>query len=113
MGIYRLSMFEHIDWDRALFREQLDVLSFLGQIERNFASVKSEAGLDIGGSEDMDTFSNLASRIRVVRGFWDQANSTEIPSSSVPLSDHLDMSDFNMDFADEDWLRSVLGSWNE
>ncbi|KAK9342228.1 hypothetical protein V1522DRAFT_416800 [Lipomyces starkeyi] len=113
VGMCRLSMFEHVEWDRALFREHLDVLSILEKTEKNFASVKDEAGLDIGGSEDTDSFSSMASRIRVLKGSWDYTGASTMTSTGMPSNDELDLPDFPMEFSDEDWLRNVLGPWNE
>jgi hypothetical protein len=42
-------------------------MSFLEECEKNFARVKEEAGLDIGGSEDVDSFSRMASVVRAVK----------------------------------------------
>ncbi|KAK9328779.1 hypothetical protein V1520DRAFT_345197 [Lipomyces starkeyi] len=113
VGMCRLSMFEHVEWDRALFREHLDVVSILEKTEKNFASVKDEAGLDIGGSEDTDFFSSMASKIRVLKGSWDYTSASTMTSTGMPSNDELDLPDFPMEFSDEDWLRNVLGPWNQ
>src|ERR1700753_1547419 len=52
IGIYRLSTFEHPEWDRSIVQENLDVGSFSEQVERNFSQVKEVAGIDLDGSED-------------------------------------------------------------
>jgi hypothetical protein len=31
----------------------------------------------------------------------------------MPLSNQFDMPDFPIEFSDEEWLRSALGSWTE
>jgi len=111
VDIYRLSTFEHAEWDRELFREQLHVSSFLEQCEKNFAGVKEAAGLDIGGSEDMDSFSIMTSRVRVVKMSWDAANASMTNSVGMPSND--ESYDFPMDFSDEDWMRDLLGPWNQ
>jgi hypothetical protein len=111
VGIYRLSTFEHPEWDRALVREHIDVISFLEECENNFARVKEEAGLDIGGSEDMDSFSRMASVIRAIRMSWGATNASAM--TSVETISNNGVLDFPIDFSDEDWLQDLLGSWNE
>lgn len=105
IGIQRLSTFEHSDWDRTLFQDQLDVTSYLDQLERNFAAVKEEAGLDIGGSEHTDSFNCMASRLRALKVTWGTASDT---SATGTGNDGL--YDLPMEFSDEDWLRELLRS---
>ncbi len=109
VGLYQLSIFEHPEWDRALFREHLNISSILDHCEKNFSRVKEEAGLDISGSEVMDSFSSMGSRIRAFKLSWGASNSSTVGPSSQD-----ELYDFPMpDFSDQDWLRDLLGPWNE
>jgi hypothetical protein len=111
VGIHRLSTFEHPEWDRALVGEHLDIISFLEECEKNFARVKEEGGLDIGGSEDVDSFSRMASVIRAIRKSWGATNVSTMTLIGMPSNS--EVMDFPIDFSDEDWLKDLLDSWNE
>jgi hypothetical protein len=106
--MYRLLTFEHAEWDRALAREHLDLSSILEETENNWAKVKEAAGLDIGGSKDVDPFTFMASRIRVVKLSWEATKASIMAPDGPSSNDQL--FDFPMDFSEEDWLK-VLGSW--
>ncbi|KAK9257993.1 hypothetical protein V1519DRAFT_455882, partial [Lipomyces tetrasporus] len=110
IGIYRLSTFEHPEWDRGLVRENLDVSLFLEQVEKNFAQVKEAAGLDLGGSEDIDSFNNFASRIKIIKMWWNARTVSTMAPHDTASGDV--MGDFPMEFLDDDWLRDLLGPWN-
>ena len=107
IGIYRLSTFEHPEWDRGLVRENLDVSSFLEEAEKNFTQVKEAAGLDVGGSEDNDSFNIMASKIRIIKMSWDATTVSTMAPLGIAPSD--EMGDFSMEFLDDDWLRDLLG----
>jgi hypothetical protein len=111
ISIYRLSTFEHPEWDRGLVRENLDVSLFLDKAEKNFTQVKEAAGLDLCGSEDIDSFNIMASKIRVIKMLWDATTVSTMASNGVAPSD--EMGDFPMEFLEDDWLRDLLGPWNE
>lgn len=114
IGLYRLSMFEHADWDRSVVRDHIDFMSFLDQCERNLVAVKDVAGLDIGGSADTDFFTIMASRVRVIKANWPYAaGSSTTASLPTPSTDDLDLGDFSKDFPDEDWLMNILVPWGE
>ncbi|KAI1618975.1 hypothetical protein EDD37DRAFT_624261 [Exophiala viscosa] len=114
IGLYRLSIFEHAGWDRTVLRSHIDTASFLEQCEKNFATVKDVTGLDVGGSHDTDFFTIMASRVRFIRGIWEHTGSSTMPSLAAPLGDDLDLTDFQVDFSEDDWLRNVLmPPWSE
>ena len=109
MGFYSLSVFENSEWDRELVRDTMDVSVFLDVTEKKFAQVKEAAGLDVGGSTDVDRFTVLASKIRLIK-MWDA-----IPASSMaPLNTALeeDMTGFSM-LLDDDWLNYLFSPWNK
>jgi hypothetical protein len=110
-AIYRLATFEHPEWDRSLLLEHINVSSFLDEAKRNFARVKEEAGLDIGGSIDVDSFTAMASKFEKIKMSWDAISTSTMGSTG--LSSNNKQYDFPMDFVDEDWLRDWVGSWNE
>ncbi|KAE9370271.1 hypothetical protein N431DRAFT_559479 [Stipitochalara longipes BDJ] len=111
VSVYRLSTFEHPEWDRGFVRENLDLSLVLETTERNFLQVKEVAGLDQNGSEDLDTFSIMASKTRVIKMWWEATTMSTLNSLSEAPSDRMD--DIPMDFLDDNWLRDVLGPWNE
>ena len=107
--IYRLATFEDPSWDRQLVRETIDVTNFLEVTERNFLLVKDAAGLDKNGSDDVDIFSIFAVRIKAFKKWW---AGTNLDSSAGTLEGE-ETADLNMEFLDEEWLKDMLGSWNE
>lgn len=108
--MYRLSTFEHAEWDRALCIEHLDVRSVLEQGERNFSQVKEAAGLDLD-CKDVDSFSLMASRIHAIKTSWAATRSSPVISVTEPSSDeHIPLYDFGMDFSNDDWLKDLLGA---
>jgi hypothetical protein len=113
LSVYRLSTFEHPDWDRAFCIEHIDVSSFLKEGERNFAQVKEAAGLDVD-SEDVDSFSMMASRIQAIQKLWHATNASRATSTTEPFTGgRHEIYDFPMEFSDGDWLKDLLGTWNE
>ena len=107
--IYRLATFEDSSWDRQLVRETIDVTNFLEVTERNFLLVKDAAGLDKNGSADVDIFSIFAVRIKVFKIWW---AGTNLDGSAGTLEEE-EAADLHMEFLDEEWLRDMLGPWNE
>ncbi|KAL9016820.1 MAG: hypothetical protein Q9185_005864 [Variospora sp. 1 TL-2023] len=96
IDLWRLSTCEHPEWDHSLVRESLDVWSVFEQTERNFSRVKEAAGLDLGGSQDCDFFTIMASRLRSMKVSWNAVNaSTEL---ATPVLDEL--GDFPMELFD-------------
>lgn len=111
MALYRLSTFDLPEWDRGLVRETLDASLLLETAERNLAQVKEVTGLDLDGSEDLDIFSILASKTRVIKMWWEATNVSTMSSLGIASGD--EMGNFPVDFLDDDWLRDVLGPWNK
>lgn len=111
VAIYQLSTFEHPEWDLGLIRENLDVVSFLEKAERNFSDVKLVAGFDIDGSEDIDPFNIIASKIRVIKLWWETTTSSTTGSHGAASGEV--MSGSLMEFLDDGWLRDVFGPWNK
>jgi hypothetical protein len=109
VSIYRLATFEDPSWDRRLVQETLDVSMFLETTERNFLLVKEAAGLDRDGSGDVDIFSVFAARVRVFQMWWAATN----VDAAGGASGREEMADLNMEFLDDEWLRDVVGPWNE
>jgi hypothetical protein len=73
--------------------------------------VKEAAGLDFNGSDDMDTFSIMAAKTRSIRVWWEALTIPALGSEVTVSGDEID--DFSMDILGDDWLRDVIGSWNE
>lgn len=109
-GMYRLSIFEHQQWDRELIRTQFDISTFARTVEQNFSKVKLAAGLDSDGSDDLDTFTLMASKIARVRLVWDPSTATPATMDAAIGSEFC--MDFPMDVSDEDWLRDLVGPWS-
>ncbi|KAH6658497.1 hypothetical protein BKA67DRAFT_214989 [Truncatella angustata] len=110
LSVYRLSTFEHVDWDRALCVDDLDVLSFLEAGEENFGQVKAAAGLYVD-PDDVDTFTIMASRIHLIKLSWNAAT-TSLASSIVGSTYHenFELLDPFVEFSDGDWLKHLLGT---
>jgi hypothetical protein len=106
VGMYRLSAFEHPEWDRSLFQAHIDLSSYLEESANNFAQVKKAVGLDAGASDEMDTFTILANRLRHVKRTWDAMNATAMSTMGSPSSDKL--YPYPMDFTDDEWLRDLF-----
>jgi hypothetical protein len=77
--------------------------------ERNLLLVKEAAGLDRDGSDDIDIFSVFAARVRVFKMWWTATNIDAAPGTL----EGEEMVDLNKEFLDDEWLRDVLGPWNE
>ena len=89
-------------------KETIDVSFFLDQVEKNFTGMKV-GGLDHGGSDDVDFFSILASRVRFIKKVWCLADvSTMAPLGVAPVDN---MGDFPMEPLDDDWLGDLFGPW--
>lgn len=110
IGLYRVSVFEHPDWDRALVRTHFDLVSFAGTVEEKFLSVRSAAGLDTDGSDGLNTFTILAAKIGRVRVAWDPNKAASTAADLATESQNT--FDFSMELSDEDWLRDLVGPWN-
>jgi len=110
-GMYRLSVFEHPDWDRGLVRHHFDMVLFTDIVEQTFLKVKTATGLDIGGSKDLDTFTIMASKIARVRVAWDPVRVAAPTAEGSAIGDSL--YDFPLEYSDEDWMRDLIGPWSQ
>lgn len=108
-GMYRISVFEHQDWDRGLVRGHFDMVSFAGIVEDKFLKVRAAVGLDGDSADGLDTFTILASKIGRVRVAWDPNTATS--TTTAPALDSEHTFDFPIEFSDEDWLRDLVGPW--
>jgi hypothetical protein len=106
VGMYRLSTFEHPEWDRSLCQTHIDISSFLEENANKFSQVKDAAGLDAGGSDDVDTFTILAARFRNVQRSWEAMNASTMSADGIPSNEK--MYPYPMDFTDDDWLRDLF-----
>jgi hypothetical protein len=104
--MYRLSMFEHPEWDRSLCQAHIDLSSFLEESENKFAQVKEVAGLDTEGSDDVDTYTILAIRLRNVKRLWDTMNASTMSTIGIPSTEKL--YPYHMDLMEDDWLRDLF-----
>lgn len=107
---YRLSTFEHAEWDRVLCLEHLDVPSFLEQAGKRFGQVKEAVGLDVN-PEDVDPFTVMSSKIQLIRKSWEIKHGSL--GGSLPHFSPDELYDFPVEFSDGDWLGDLLGSCNE
>lgn len=92
-------------------QENLDVLSFLENTEHNFTLVKEAAALDADGSVYSDVFSIMASKVRFIRIWWESVNAATVASLGIVTGDG--MGEFPIEHLDDNWLKDVLGVWNE
>ena len=67
------------------------------------------AGLDLGGSKDIDFFNVMASKIRAIKSSWNATTASTV-SSNTEVTTH-GMGDFPMEPLDEDWLRNLFVPW--
>lgn len=111
VGMYRLSTFDHPEWDRTIAREKMDVLGFLEEVERRFSQVKDTAGLIVSNSENTQTFDTLASKVRALRLSWDGPTAPTLAPLNALMVD--DTGDFPMSLLDDDWLSYLVGPANE
>jgi hypothetical protein len=111
IGIYRLSTFDHSEWDLGLVRETFDVSLFLEKVENVLTGVTQAAGLDSHGEEDKDFFIGMASRIRTIRLSWNALTNFKMAALDIVPGD--EMFGFSIDPLDDEWMRDLLVSWNE
>ncbi|KAL5319887.1 hypothetical protein ACEPPN_012945 [Leptodophora sp. 'Broadleaf-Isolate-01'] len=107
---YRLSTFEHAEWDRVLCLEHLDVPSFLEQAGDKFGQVKAATNLIVNAG-DVDPFSVMSSKIQLIKKSWEIKHGSL--RGSIPQFSRDELYDFAMEFSDGDWLGDLLGSCNE
>jgi hypothetical protein len=108
MGLYRLATLQHPEWDLTLVRDHLDVPSFLSEAERNFRLAKDAVGFDLGGSEDMDHFTRMANKMAKIQTIWEVKTGLVTVSHEMLPND--EVYDFPMEFAEDDWLRDLIGT---
>ncbi|KAL3426139.1 zn 2cys6 transcription factor [Phlyctema vagabunda] len=107
VDLYRLSTFENPEWNRGLVSEILDVSYFLEQTEKNLMLVKDEAGFDPDGSDDVDSFTYLATKTRSLKLYWDRAQMSAATTLNTTPSE--EPTDFPVSFFDDDWLNFLSG----
>ena len=105
LGMYRLSTFEHPEWDRGFVQETLNISSLLGEVEKNFRQVKEAAGLDLGSPDSVNYFSSMASKVRSTKMAWDPTAASTMASLSAAPGD--EQGDFPMELLDDEWLRAL------
>jgi len=84
---------------------------FLKNTEHNFTLVKEAAALDPDGSVNNDVFSIVASKVHVIRMWWESVNAATVASLGIVTGDG--MGDFPIEYLDDNWLKDVFGVWNE
>ncbi|KAK0115832.1 hypothetical protein ONS95_012883 [Cadophora gregata] len=107
---YRLSTFEHPEWDRVLCLEHLDVPTFLDQTGIKFGQVKSATNLIVNAGE-FDPFSIMSSKIQLIKKSWEVKHGSL--KGAIPQFSPDELFDFPIGFSDGDWLGNLLESCNE
>lgn len=123
--LYRLSTFEHPDWDVVSARETANLLFYLEQVVKKMSSVKQAAGLDTGKGDDIDIYSITCQKLGSIKTWWDaklavdrmrgphgaSLQSDTIVDSAVSSQDAFMRIDLNL--PDDVWLRELLpGPWD-
>ncbi|KAK2837004.1 hypothetical protein FQN49_006508 [Arthroderma sp. PD_2] len=67
LAAFKISTFEHPDWDRSLARETLSMPLILDQVIEKMAQVKTEAGLDSVNEEATDIFTRSARKFSAAK----------------------------------------------
>ncbi|KAJ8096588.1 fungal transcriptional regulatory protein, N-terminal [Lipomyces tetrasporus] len=101
VGFYRLSTYDHPEWDRALLHESVNVSWVLEEASERFGRVKEMAGLDPDTSQAQDSFSIMASKLRSMKTSWDA-----MVTSTAPLFSPLSLDEL------ESFSNEFLTSWN-
>jgi len=108
ISTYRLSTFDHPEWDHEHAKETLGVSTMLEQVASNLAQVKNAAGLDPNNSSAIDSYSLSASRFRQYKTTWD----TMAASATAPyvnMANNEMRNDPNLPFLDDNWLDQIFG----
>jgi hypothetical protein len=105
---YRISVFEHPEWDLALVRATVDFAAVLASSEEKYSQVKNEAGLDCNGLDEPDPYTLIAVRLWKMRLWYEamNANATGL-GEDAPVLDSI--GDYSLDI-DEDMF-NLFGSW--
>ncbi|KAM3068575.1 hypothetical protein ACMFMG_011105 [Clarireedia jacksonii] len=132
VALYRLSVFEHPNWDVAMVRRELDLSVVLDKVVKMFESVKEASGLDTGDYETSlecagMVYFAMARRMAQIKTWWDakmaaenmtnnDVNNTSMGAGEV--SETMGTTAFtvdpNQDFwpGDDIWWQDVFGPWN-
>lgn len=73
--------------------------------------VAEAAGLDVGSSEGLDFFKTLALKFRFIKTSCSAVDGFLSSAQGLPVADNL--GDFSMELPDDEWLKELLGPWNE
>lgn len=132
VALYRLSVFEHANWDFMAVRRDLDLSVMLEKVIKMFESVKEASGLD---TEDYETnsekagimvYSATARRMSQIKTWWDAKIAAENAANNVvtnslgagDVSDTMGTNAFAVDPnhdswpGDDIWWQNVFGPWN-
>lgn len=111
IALYRLTTFEHPEWDRRIVLDTLDMFSFLEEAEGKFMQVAHAGGHEMG--EDPDFFNIVASKFRIMKAACSAVSEFIMSSENIAVPANEGMGDFPMASIDEDWLKDLLGPWSE
>ncbi|PQE19074.1 Zn(II)2Cys6 transcription factor protein [Rutstroemia sp. NJR-2017a BBW] len=132
VALYRLSVFEHTNWDIGMVRRELDLSVVLEKVVKMFESVKEASGLD---TEDCDSnfetnnimvYSTMGKRIGQIKTWWNAKMAAENSANNVvnnsmgagEVTDTMGTNPFAVepiqDFwpGDDTWWQDVFGPWN-
>ncbi|KAL2070336.1 hypothetical protein VTL71DRAFT_13362 [Oculimacula yallundae] len=105
---YRLSTFNHVEWDLVLCLENLDVPSFLDEAGGRFGAVKGATNL-IADADEVDPFTDMFNKIQLIRKSWEIKHASL--GGALPQFSNDELFDLPMEFSDGDWLGDMLGSY--
>ncbi|KAH8668875.1 hypothetical protein BX600DRAFT_460872 [Xylariales sp. PMI_506] len=122
--LYRLSMLDEPDWDRAAVRRSADLTAILGEAADKVGSVPASLGLSAQDSMG-DFYTRASSIMRVTSTVWganlDQAlnNTSEAPNLANTVEQDFSTIDANssdtmpmmMDIVSDGWLTDLFASW--
>lgn len=126
--LYRLSVLEEPDWDRAAVRREADIVAILGELADKMSKVAAAAGL--GGDPATpygDMFTKGAGTLRATAAIWgstlpsieDATEASNAPSAQFGDAAMPEMSEVSadtmammLDLNSDPWLTDLFSSWD-
>ncbi|ORY58884.1 uncharacterized protein BCR38DRAFT_413199 [Pseudomassariella vexata] len=122
--LYRLSLLEAPDWDRAAVRQALDVTAVLNEVAYRMAQVPCAIHIVVG-ERDRDLFSRGATALRATATRWgaalghvpgenDAIGNPGGENSLDSLGEEVTQEEPTIvDFGDDAWLTDLFGMWKD
>jgi len=110
--LYKLSTFEHPDWNLDSCRRTISLSDTLGKLGAQFEQASAVLGLDNHEYEKQDWFTRGAKHLQRVKDYWEKRETAELGEvtriNAIPAYPQME----DIDLLDDSFMLEILGPWD-